>query len=103
MLIGCAEDAQRDLDMALPALDAAVASLKNLSRNDVVEVKSMQVRQIISRAVEREMPPQLRCAKRLRHNMLTAHARPWRFVCCCPTEPTRWREASDGGDLYHAG
>lgn len=27
-----AEDAQRDLDAALPALDAAVASLKNLSR-----------------------------------------------------------------------
>lgn len=36
-----AEDAQRDLDEALPALDAAVASLKNLSRNDVVEVKSL--------------------------------------------------------------
>lgn len=33
---------QRDLDEALPALDAAVASLKNLSRNDVVEVKAMQ-------------------------------------------------------------
>ena len=27
-----AEDAQKDLDAALPALDAAVASLKNLSR-----------------------------------------------------------------------
>jgi dynein heavy chain, axonemal len=36
-----ADDAQRDLDEALPALDAAVASLKNLSRNDVVEVKSL--------------------------------------------------------------
>ncbi|GMH32802.1 hypothetical protein BSKO_00636 [Bryopsis sp. KO-2023] len=36
-----AADAQRDLDEALPALDAAVASLKNLSRNDVVEVKSL--------------------------------------------------------------
>lgn len=36
-----AEDAQRDLDEALPALDAAVASLKNLSRNDIVEVKSL--------------------------------------------------------------
>jgi dynein heavy chain len=35
------EDAQKDLDAALPALDAAVASLKNLSRNDVVEVKSL--------------------------------------------------------------
>ncbi|CAG9466771.1 unnamed protein product [Pedinophyceae sp. YPF-701] len=33
--------AQKDLDEALPALDAAVESLKNLSRNDVVEVKSM--------------------------------------------------------------
>lgn len=37
-----ADDAQRDLDEALPALDAAVASLKNLSRNDVVEVKALQ-------------------------------------------------------------
>ena len=37
-----ADDAQRDLDAALPALDAAVASLKNLQRNDVVEVKSLQ-------------------------------------------------------------
>ncbi|WIA31960.1 hypothetical protein OEZ86_002815 [Tetradesmus obliquus] len=37
-----ADDAQRDLDAALPALDAAVASLKNLSRNDVVEVRSLQ-------------------------------------------------------------
>jgi hypothetical protein len=37
-----ADDAQRDLDAALPALDAAVASLKNLQRNDIVEVKSLQ-------------------------------------------------------------
>ncbi|GBF98747.1 dynein heavy chain axonemal [Raphidocelis subcapitata] len=37
-----ADDAQRELDAALPALDAAVASLKNLSRNDIVEVKSLQ-------------------------------------------------------------
>eukprot|EP00878_Enallax_costatus_P026745 GHUV01028731.1.p1 GENE.GHUV01028731.1~~GHUV01028731.1.p1 ORF type:complete len:246 (+),score=81.19 GHUV01028731.1:596-1333(+) len=37
-----ADDAQKDLDAALPALDAAVASLKNLSRNDVVEVRSLQ-------------------------------------------------------------
>ena len=37
-----ADDAQRDLDEALPALDAAVASLKLLSRNDIVEVKAMQ-------------------------------------------------------------
>ena len=36
-----ADDAQRDLDEALPALEAATASLKNLSRNDVVEVKSL--------------------------------------------------------------
>lgn len=33
-----ADDAQRDLDEALPALDAALASLKSLNRNDVVEV-----------------------------------------------------------------
>ena len=33
-----AADAQRDLDEALPALDAALASLKSLNRNDVVEV-----------------------------------------------------------------
>ncbi|MEW5298366.1 MAG: hypothetical protein WDW36_001498 [Sanguina aurantia] len=37
-----AEDAQRDLDEALPALDAAVASLKSLSRNDIVEIKALQ-------------------------------------------------------------
>ncbi|KAL0978572.1 hypothetical protein UPYG_G00172390 [Umbra pygmaea] len=37
-----AEDAQRDLDAALPALDAAVASLKSLNKNDVVEVRAMQ-------------------------------------------------------------
>jgi dynein heavy chain len=36
-----ADDAQRDLDEALPALEAATASLTNLSRNDVVEVKSL--------------------------------------------------------------
>ena len=36
-----AADAQRDLDEALPALEAATASLKNLSRNDIVEVKSL--------------------------------------------------------------
>ena len=38
---GIADSAQADLDKALPALDAAVASLKNLSRNDIVEVKSL--------------------------------------------------------------
>ncbi|KAJ3073482.1 Dynein heavy chain 1, axonemal [Podochytrium sp. JEL0797] len=37
-----AEDAQRDLDEALPALDAAVESLNNLSKNDIIEVRSMQ-------------------------------------------------------------
>ncbi|KAG2439747.1 hypothetical protein HYH02_010624 [Chlamydomonas schloesseri] len=37
-----AEDAQRDLDEALPALERALESLKNLSRNDIVEVKSLQ-------------------------------------------------------------
>lgn len=36
------DDAQRDLDEALPALDRALDSLKNLSRNDIVEVKSLQ-------------------------------------------------------------
>jgi dynein heavy chain, axonemal len=30
-----------DLDKALPALDEAVSSLKSLSKNDIVEVKSM--------------------------------------------------------------
>lgn len=36
------DGAQRELDAALPALEAALASLKNLSRNDVVEVRSLQ-------------------------------------------------------------
>eukprot|EP00736_Rhodelphis_marinus_P006943 Rmarinus@m.24609 len=36
-----AADAQRDLDEALPALEKALASLKNLNRNDIVEVRSM--------------------------------------------------------------
>ena len=35
-----ADDAQRDLDEALPMLDAALASLKSLNRNDVVEVRT---------------------------------------------------------------
>lgn len=34
-----AADAQRDLDEALPALDAALASLKSLNKNDVTEVR----------------------------------------------------------------
>eukprot|EP00794_Sanderia_malayensis_P012733 gene12733-14038_t len=37
-----ADDAQRDLNEALPALEAALASLKSLNRNDVVEVRTMQ-------------------------------------------------------------
>ena len=32
-----ADDAQRDLDEALPMLDAALASLKSLNKNDVVK------------------------------------------------------------------
>lgn len=34
-----ATDAQRDLDEALPALDAALASLKSLNKTDVTEVR----------------------------------------------------------------
>lgn len=34
-----ATDAQRDLDEALPALDAALTSLKSLNKNDVTEVR----------------------------------------------------------------
>ncbi|KAK3247674.1 hypothetical protein CYMTET_42830 [Cymbomonas tetramitiformis] len=37
-----ADDAQADLDKALPALDAALSSLKNLTRNDIVEVKALK-------------------------------------------------------------
>uniref|UniRef100_A0A803W4G1 Dynein axonemal heavy chain 1 n=1 Tax=Ficedula albicollis TaxID=59894 RepID=A0A803W4G1_FICAL len=37
-----ADDAQKDLDEALPALHAALASLKNLNRNDVTEVRALQ-------------------------------------------------------------
>ncbi|KAJ3159379.1 Dynein heavy chain 1, axonemal [Geranomyces michiganensis] len=37
-----ADDAKRDLDEALPALDAALESLNSLSKNDVIEVRSMQ-------------------------------------------------------------
>ena len=37
-----ADDAQRDLDEALPMLDAALASLKSLNKNDVTEVSSGQ-------------------------------------------------------------
>jgi dynein heavy chain len=37
-----ADDAKRDLDEALPALDAALESLKCLTKNDVIEVRSMQ-------------------------------------------------------------
>ncbi|MBZ3886078.1 Dynein heavy chain 1, axonemal [Sciurus carolinensis] len=37
-----ADDAQKDLDEALPALDAALASLRNLNKSDVTEVRAMQ-------------------------------------------------------------
>ncbi len=37
-----AEDAQRDLDEALPALEKAVESLKSLQRSDIVEIKALQ-------------------------------------------------------------
>ncbi|KAK7907430.1 hypothetical protein WMY93_016042 [Mugilogobius chulae] len=37
-----ATDAQRDLDEALPALDAALTSLKSLNKNDVTEVRALQ-------------------------------------------------------------
>ncbi|KAM9009556.1 dynein axonemal heavy chain 1-like isoform 1-T1 [Ara ararauna] len=37
-----ADDAQRDLDKALSALDAALASLRNLKKSDVIEVRAMQ-------------------------------------------------------------
>ena len=37
-----ADDAERDLAQALPALDEALQSLNQLSRNDIVEVKSMR-------------------------------------------------------------
>ncbi|KAJ6667676.1 hypothetical protein lerEdw1_015997 [Lerista edwardsae] len=37
-----ADDAQKDLAEALPALDAALASLRNLNKNDVTEVRGMQ-------------------------------------------------------------
>eukprot|EP00752_Nemacystus_decipiens_P010663 g9495.t1 len=36
-----ADDAQRDLDEALPALDVAVACLKDLKKSDIDEVKSL--------------------------------------------------------------
>ena len=36
-----ADDAQADLDKALPALDAAVKCLKELQKGDIVEVKAM--------------------------------------------------------------
>uniref|UniRef100_A0A3Q3E168 Dynein, axonemal, heavy chain 1 n=1 Tax=Labrus bergylta TaxID=56723 RepID=A0A3Q3E168_9LABR len=37
-----AADAQRDLDEALPALDAALTSLKSLNKGDVTELRAMQ-------------------------------------------------------------
>lgn len=35
-----ADDAQKDLNEALPALDAALASLQSLKKNDVIEVQT---------------------------------------------------------------
>lgn len=35
-----ADDAQKDLEEALPALDMALASLRNLNKSDVTEVGS---------------------------------------------------------------
>ncbi|ESO89348.1 hypothetical protein LOTGIDRAFT_210379 [Lottia gigantea] len=37
-----ADDAQKDLNEALPALDAALTSLKSLNKNDIVEVRALQ-------------------------------------------------------------
>ena len=37
-----ADDAQKDLDQALPLLDEAVRSLKSLNKNDIVEVRALQ-------------------------------------------------------------
>ncbi|XP_051768758.1 dynein axonemal heavy chain 1 [Ctenopharyngodon idella] len=37
-----ADDAQKDLNEALPALDAALASLQSLKKNDVIEVRALQ-------------------------------------------------------------
>ncbi|XP_029991393.1 dynein heavy chain 1, axonemal [Sphaeramia orbicularis] len=39
---GIAEDAQTELNEALPALDAALTSLKSLNKNDVTEVRALQ-------------------------------------------------------------
>lgn len=36
-----ADDAQRDLDLALPALESAVACLNSLKKADIDEVKTM--------------------------------------------------------------
>lgn len=35
-----AADTKKDLDEAMPALDAALTSLKSLNKNDVTEVRS---------------------------------------------------------------
>merc|ERR1711968_135831 len=35
-----ADDAQKDLDRAMPALESAVSALNSLSKNDITEVKS---------------------------------------------------------------
>jgi len=36
-----AADAQKDLDLALPALDSALNSLKSLNKNDITEVRDL--------------------------------------------------------------
>ena len=43
-----ADDAQRDLDEAMPMLDAALASLKSLNKGDVVEVSQLTYRKLKS-------------------------------------------------------
>lgn len=37
-----ADSAQRDVDQAMPALENALSSLKNLTKADIVEVKSLK-------------------------------------------------------------
>lgn len=37
-----ADDAQKDLDTAMPAMDAAVKALESLNKNDINELKVFQ-------------------------------------------------------------
>lgn len=46
-----AADAQRDLDEALPTLDAALTSLKSLNKNDVTEVRGSGARRHLNTTV----------------------------------------------------